>query len=418
MSIAKRLHLPALITLSEASRILHVHPNTLRIWERRGRIQSIRIGPRGDRNYSREEILRFISSYKKFSLPDDAASPQEESMSQLVVNRLIQKFDRLQIMTTALGTLFETPEIITESLKQMRYISKGDVSFILRLNKEETRLDFWGSDGDKLFSKELKTVQVRYLPPAGHVIQTKEPAILQINGESLRRYPQILYYPTLLSYKSFIFAPIINSGKVTGILGIAYREKKQFIKEDMIFILAISRECSQALERAVFYEKEKKMHQSLLETHVLLKKVNQSAIRFLKANELNEVYRLIVEEARKLIGAEYGSVFLSQDGELTRAYASDPILFEMQARPRGDTYRTYLERRAKTYVVKRDHEPHPMLIDLGVKSVIRIPLYFEDKSMGVLNMLLLKRERITDDELRVLEFFGVLATLAIIQSSG
>lgn len=416
MSIAKRLQLPSLITLTEASKILQVHPNTLRLWEKRGRLESVRTGSRGDRSYTREEIVRFISTYKKFNYPENTTS-SEESMSQIVVNRLIQKFDRLQIMSTSLGILFDINQVLDESVKQMGYISKCDVSFMYRFNKDKTQLTHWSSNGDKQLSKDLHTIQANYLPQITQLIHAKEPAILQINSESIRRNPQLIYYPLLLTYKSFLFAPIISEAEVLGVIGIAYRDKKQFIKEDVILMQAISRICSQSIERSFIYEREKKIHTLLLSTHQLLKRVNQSAIRFLKVNKREEVNRLIVEEARKLIHAEYGSIFLVQNGELVRTYASDQKLYQMQARPRGDTYKTYTDRQAKVYVVKKRNEPHPMLIDLGVKSVVRIPLYYDDESIGVLNMLLLKREKISDEELKILEFYGVLATLALRQDS-
>lgn len=52
-----------LITLSEACEILHVHPNTLRQWDKKGILKAIRFGVRKDRRYKREDINGlFISS--------------------------------------------------------------------------------------------------------------------------------------------------------------------------------------------------------------------------------------------------------------------------------------------------------------------------------------------------------------------
>jgi len=40
-----------MMTVSEASKILHVHPNTLRRWSDKGIIKSYCITPRGDRRF-------------------------------------------------------------------------------------------------------------------------------------------------------------------------------------------------------------------------------------------------------------------------------------------------------------------------------------------------------------------------------
>ena len=50
--------LPEILTLKQASEVLHCHPNTLRTWEREGLIKCIRFGKRGDRRFSKEEIIR------------------------------------------------------------------------------------------------------------------------------------------------------------------------------------------------------------------------------------------------------------------------------------------------------------------------------------------------------------------------
>ncbi len=50
-----------MLTVQEVSRLLHIHPNTLRRWSNQGRIRAYRITPRGDRRFRQEEILRFLA---------------------------------------------------------------------------------------------------------------------------------------------------------------------------------------------------------------------------------------------------------------------------------------------------------------------------------------------------------------------
>ena len=52
--------LPEILTLKQASEVLHCHPNTLRTWEREGLIQCIRFGKRGDRRFPKDEIMRLL----------------------------------------------------------------------------------------------------------------------------------------------------------------------------------------------------------------------------------------------------------------------------------------------------------------------------------------------------------------------
>lgn len=54
-----------LLTPGETARILNVHLNTLRRWSDQGLIQTYRIGPRGDRRFSKLEITYFLNELHK-----------------------------------------------------------------------------------------------------------------------------------------------------------------------------------------------------------------------------------------------------------------------------------------------------------------------------------------------------------------
>ncbi|MBP9864208.1 helix-turn-helix domain-containing protein [Patescibacteria group bacterium] len=56
----EEVKIPPLLTLREASEILKCHPNTLRLWDKKGILKAVRIGERGDRRYRREDILKLI----------------------------------------------------------------------------------------------------------------------------------------------------------------------------------------------------------------------------------------------------------------------------------------------------------------------------------------------------------------------
>ena len=49
-----------MMTTTEVSRMLHVHPNTLRRWTDEGMITAYRFGSRADRRYREDDIGRFL----------------------------------------------------------------------------------------------------------------------------------------------------------------------------------------------------------------------------------------------------------------------------------------------------------------------------------------------------------------------
>ena len=52
----------------DVARLLHLHINTVRRWSNRGIIKTQRVGIRGDRVYSWEDIARFVEKLEKNDL--------------------------------------------------------------------------------------------------------------------------------------------------------------------------------------------------------------------------------------------------------------------------------------------------------------------------------------------------------------
>lgn len=50
-----------MLTVRQLARLLNVHINTVRRWNDRGILKAYRIGPRGDRRFSRQDIDIFLA---------------------------------------------------------------------------------------------------------------------------------------------------------------------------------------------------------------------------------------------------------------------------------------------------------------------------------------------------------------------
>ena len=51
-----------MLTTSGVANMLHLHINTVRRWSDRGILKPYRIGPRGDRRFMRNDIVRFLTT--------------------------------------------------------------------------------------------------------------------------------------------------------------------------------------------------------------------------------------------------------------------------------------------------------------------------------------------------------------------
>ncbi len=82
--------LPKLLSIKQAADILHVHPETLRRWDRQGRLKAVRVGTRqnlGDRKYRLNDIERLRndkagSNPLKSSEPELTALPEPTQLTE------------------------------------------------------------------------------------------------------------------------------------------------------------------------------------------------------------------------------------------------------------------------------------------------------------------------------------------------
>ena len=75
--MVNRKEIDPMLTASEVARLLNVHINTVRRWSDRGVLKAYRIGPRGDRRFSKEDIISFLGDH-----PEARHETQDEALSR------------------------------------------------------------------------------------------------------------------------------------------------------------------------------------------------------------------------------------------------------------------------------------------------------------------------------------------------
>ena len=52
--------LTKLLTIQQVARALNVHTETLRRWDKSGKLKAVRLGSRGDRRYRKKEVEKYL----------------------------------------------------------------------------------------------------------------------------------------------------------------------------------------------------------------------------------------------------------------------------------------------------------------------------------------------------------------------
>ncbi len=144
-----------------------------------------------------------------------------------------------------------------------------------------------------------------------------------------------------------------------------------------------------------------------------LEKIYKSGLKLLVPLTSEEVYKTIVEEAIRLVDADYGSILLAKKGELKRVYASSEVAFQTKIRKRANTYKAFTTHQPVISHISETGKAHPEMEEVGVKWTIFIPLSYRGRAIGVLNINSKKNQKFSKKELNILKLFGSMASLAI-----
>jgi two-component system, sensor histidine kinase len=148
--------------------------------------------------------------------------------------------------------------------------------------------------------------------------------------------------------------------------------------------------------------------------NIVLEEIYRSTVKLLVPLTPEETYARIVDEAKRLAKAEYGSIFLYKHEEFERVYSSIPSEFQITPRSKeGLTYRALMEQKPLVFTADEVNKLRPEAPTAKSKLYIFIPLTFNDEAIGVLTLQSQASTRFTRRQLQTIKLFSSVASLKI-----
>ncbi|HEX6910059.1 MAG TPA: ATP-binding protein, partial [Longimicrobium sp.] len=92
--------------------------------------------------------------------------------------------------------------------------------------------------------------------PIADAVRTGELIVLRSPQERAARYPALAGRGS--EHPMSVSVPLVVEGERVGAMGLSFREARPFVDEDGAFMLALGRQCAQAIRRARLYEAERR----------------------------------------------------------------------------------------------------------------------------------------------------------------
>jgi signal transduction histidine kinase len=183
---------------------------------------------------------------------------RKERKARAAAERAVERTVRLQSLAAELAEAL-TPAQVAEVVVTQGIASVGaDAGALQLLTADGKRLEVvcgLGSDRS-LIEEEWASFSVDLKLPSTDALHRLAPVFIESEQDIRAKYPGMARMRSALGARSGAHIPLVLPGGPLGVLYLGFSRPRTFSKSQRSFVLALGRQCAQALKRAQLYEAE------------------------------------------------------------------------------------------------------------------------------------------------------------------
>jgi PAS domain S-box-containing protein len=218
-------------------------------------------------------IAAFGSGCRSFTLDDLSVAEEIGRRASLAVEnarliaaakrardeaeRAASRTARLQALSAALAAALTPNDAETTAVREAIAAIGADAGLIVLLSPDGTMLEVMESRGyDQAQVEQWRRFPLDLDVPLAEAVRTGQPVIVSTPEERDHQYPVIATSSLAIRYPASISVPLIAEGRSFGALGLSFGAPLEVTAEDKELLLAVARQCAQAVRRAVLFDAE------------------------------------------------------------------------------------------------------------------------------------------------------------------
>ena len=170
---------------------------------------------------------------------------------------------RLQSLTAALNAARTPQEVADVSLEQgmLALGAQGGGAVLLQPGgTEQALVSLRGMGDDLVADRGWWTFPLSAPYPVNEAVRENRLVFCASGDEFAERYPEVGPAVRDLGFEAYAAAPLEFEGRILGCINYNFRERRDFSDADVAFMIAVARQCAQALERARLYDAVARSH--------------------------------------------------------------------------------------------------------------------------------------------------------------
>jgi PAS domain S-box-containing protein len=170
--------------------------------------------------------------------------------------RAASRTGRLQALSAALASALTSQDVAAAAVRDGVSALGADAGLIVVTAPDGEVVDILRSQGyAEANTERWRRFTIDSPVPLAEAIRTGEPVVVASRAELEQRYP-VLDTSVSIKYPASISVPLMAEGRSFGALGLSFTNPIDVTPEDRDLLLAVARQCAQAMRRATLFEAE------------------------------------------------------------------------------------------------------------------------------------------------------------------
>jgi len=211
----------------------------------------------GRRTFTREDLTVVEEIGRRASLAvENARLVAAARRAQEDAERAANRTARLQTLSAALASALTPNDVATAAVSEGVAAIGADAGVLVLIDPDGQTLEVVASRGYDLRQIERwRRFPLSTDVPLSDAVRSGELVVVASAEERLARYPNI-GADVPAAYQSSISVPLVAEGRSFGALGLSFRDTIVVGAEDRELLLAVARQCAQAVRRATLFDAE------------------------------------------------------------------------------------------------------------------------------------------------------------------
>lgn len=214
-----------------------------------------------DRRYSASDLALAHDLAQRVAIAiDNARLYQAAQQSRQLAEAGADRTARLQTVTAALSEVLNPQQLADVIIEQSMAALGADAAMVALVTPDQKHLEIVKAEGYDIGTDLVAAWQhfaIDAPAPLAEAVRTGQPVWLGSPSERAERYPHLAEYYNRYDFSGWLSLPLEAEGRTVGGISLSFKLLRPINQADQDFILAVSRQCAQAILRAQLYEAER-----------------------------------------------------------------------------------------------------------------------------------------------------------------